>query len=43
MMRRPDAVADIRVSKDYLRIMGTAKFYQTGGDVLVVTEVYGLP
>lgn len=43
MMRRPDAVADIRGSKDYPRIMGTAKFYQTGGGVLVVTEVNGLP
>lgn len=41
--RVPDAKADIRGSKKYPDINGTAYFFQTNAGVMVVSEIRGLP
>lgn len=41
--KRPQAVAILKGSRDYPRISGEVRFYQTGRGVVVVTEVMGLP
>lgn len=41
--KKPDAKADIRGSKEYPDLVGTARFYQTKDGALVCAEVSGLP
>ncbi len=41
--RRPQAVAILKGNKDYPRISGEVRFYQTGRGVVVAAEVTGLP
>lgn len=39
----PDAVAEVRGSRNYPRICGSVKFYQTEQGVLVYADIAGLP
>ncbi len=39
----PQAVADIRGSREYPAISGAVQFYQTGEGVIVLAEIMGLP
>lgn len=41
--RQPDAVAYVRGSEKYLDIRGVVKFFEYQNEVLVVTEMMGLP
>ena len=43
MAREPDGIAEIRGSRDYDEIQGTALFYQADDGAIVVTKVQGLP
>lgn len=43
LMRRANAWAAVRGSKEYPRLLGTVKFFQTQAGVLVSAEVWGLP
>lgn len=43
LSRRPDAVAEISGSGEFLRIKGRVSFYAAGCAVLVAAEIKGLP
>lgn len=43
LRRGPSAVAAISGSRDYPKLRGTVRFYQTEQGVLVLAEVFGLP